>query len=140
MLTRQVIVNSIRHLWPRKQIVRSCLVPAHIDEPELVVDHWVHHFKGDVSAAESFINHVHLPDLIIGLDDAASTTIDELRTIAETYVALLHSEIKRVAPGQPYEVSVTGDFDIIPQVDFPDGRSVLLPEVMNVEITCWLKR
>jgi hypothetical protein len=86
------------------------------------------------------INHVHLPDLLLQMDDLSETTTEELILVSRAYVAFLKAEIERVAPKTPYEVIVTGDFNKVPVVDLPSGQRLRHVEAIDVEIVCWLKR
>lgn len=139
-LSRRLVVEAIRALWPGKQLVRDCIVPAGINDPEGFVELWLKKCNGDLTAAEQTINRVYLADLLLDADDLQETTPGEFALVAQAYVAFLEAEIRRIAPGVAYDVKVSGDFNKIPVVDNPDGSSIRHAECLDVRITCSLRR
>jgi len=138
-LTRRTLVQAIEHLWPRKVVIDGCLVPAGPQDPEWLLKLWLKKLAGDRRETERMINHVHVPDLILAMDDCSETTKDELRLLARAYVAFLEAEIRRVAPGRDFEIELVDDDEPIRVIEGPGGRRFRSVETVELQIICNLK-
>lgn len=120
-----LVFALIEVIRPRLKVEDGCIMPAHQAAGDL--QNWIASVNGDRIAAQAYINHMHISDLLSDVTGASLTDHARLVELAEVYAALLEAEVKRVAPGRAYRVEVSGV-----------EESKTDPE--QLEVTAWLER
>lgn len=104
--------------WPAFTEYRDCVFLDFLfDRPG--VDRWFDELKGDKSAVESVVNHVHLWDVFAPKSDAEYVVLSEIAPrIGEMWLAALRREF----PDREFVISVADESaDYGPTISFRSG-------------------
>jgi len=105
-------VEILRQLRPSVRMVDDCVTLA-IDERDAErFSWWLAECKGDRTEAERHANHVHLSDLLDGVEGADALSSNDWMVVLDTYVALLRLAVERTVGNSGFEVTVFGQEDI----------------------------